>query len=288
MTVRNQSAISTTEVSLLINPNQGFYYLGGSATATSSYSGTLSYIDTGTGAPDATATITLTGDAQAQALEPGEVMTFTFRLATNADAISAQFLTVQLLSGSPSPISCKSATENVPTVRGNLTVQKSPQLQSASFGDTITWTVTLRNTGLGVVYGAQLTDTIGSGYANVTLPPATPVDLAVGENFQYVVTATVASCTNLTNTVAATWSIGNADGTGTSGNPVTDEVDVLFSLEDPAVSVTIGELPTVSYCGSLDAVVPVTVTNTGGAARNLRLQASVAGATLAVESGPWV
>ena len=44
VTVKNNGTVSTTEVSLRIDPSAGFYYLGGSATVVSSISGTLTYV----------------------------------------------------------------------------------------------------------------------------------------------------------------------------------------------------------------------------------------------------
>ena len=288
VTVTNNGTVSTTEVSLLIDPNAGFYYLGGSATVASSISGTLTYADTGTGAPDGSSTITVSGNALAQALQPGETMTFTFRLATDANATSGQALAVSLRSGSPTPVVCKTVTDNIPTARGNLTVVKDSITQFASYGDTITWTVALRNTGLGTVYNARVTDTIGAGYTAFSITPApSNVTLAPNASRNYVVQATVNSCTDLGNKVQATWSIGNVDGTGTGANPVRDDADVIFQLEEPAVTVQIGPLPAVAYCGALNATIPVTVTNTGGAARNLRLNLSAAGVSATEQSGNW-
>jgi len=281
VTVTNNGTVSTTEVSLLIDPNVGFYYLGNSASVVSSVDGPISYTDTGTGAPDATASITLTGTTAQTSLVPGETLTFTFKLATDADAKSGQLLVVSLQSGSLTPVVCQTTQENVRTARGHLVISKSPAAQDGAFGDVVTWTVTLRNTGLGNVYSAILTDTAGIGLTDLTITPTvTPITLTPETSQLYTVTAAIASCKNLTNTVAASWSIGNADGTGTGSNPLGEEADVVFLLADPSVSVQVGPLPDVNYCGALDTTVPVTVTNTGGAARNLRLNLSAQNVTV--------
>ncbi len=273
VTIKNTSAISIPEVSLLIDPNQGFYYLDNSASATSSLSPTLNVDDTGPGSPGHTSTITVTGDVAAMSIASGETMTFTFKLATDADAKSGQRLTVSLQSGdSPSLKNCKTVGKNVQTVRGNLVISKGPATQDGSFADEVSWTVTLRNTGLGDVYNAIFTDTKGSGLDGLTIdPPVNPITLSPESSQEYTVTATVASCENLTNTVEASWSIGNADGTGTADDPVRDAVDIVYLVKDPDVSVKVGPLPDVSYCEDLDETVVVTVTNTGGGARALRL-----------------
>ena len=246
---------------------------------TSSDDGVIPYSDTGTGAPDASATISSTGTVTQTTLAAGEMLTLTFKLATNGDAKSGQRLEVKLQSGSPTVAACKTAAQNLQTARGNLVVTKSPTLQDARVGDTVTWTVELRNSGLGNVYSATLTDIPGAGLANVNITPSPgEVDLAPEETQAYEVTAVVSACKNLTNTVAATWPTGNADGTGAVGNPVRDGVDVVLLLETPEVEVEVGALPEVTYCGALDTTIPVTVTNTGGGmARELRLDLSASG-----------
>ena len=288
VTVTNNGSTDTTEVSLYIEPSAGFYYLANSASVTSNLSGTLVYTDTGTGAPGGASTISIFGDDVAEALAPGETFTFTFKLATDANAKSGQLLSVKLLSGDPpNPASpCLTTQENVQTARGNLTILKEPALQYGSFGDVITWTVSLKNTGLGKIYDAVLTDTIGAGYANFSIfPTPAPVDLAVGQIQSYTVSAAVASCTNLTNTAAAAWSIGNADTTATAIDPVSDTVDLILNLEDPGVSVDVAPIPDVTYCGALDVSLPVTVTNTGGAARQLFLTLNASGVSVSLDSG---
>ncbi len=71
VTVTNNGTVSTTEVSLLIDPNAGFYYLGRSATVASSISGTLLYSDSDTGAPDGQSTVTVSGDGMGAGVAAG-------------------------------------------------------------------------------------------------------------------------------------------------------------------------------------------------------------------------
>ncbi|RME84737.1 MAG: DUF11 domain-containing protein, partial [Caldilineae bacterium] len=277
VTVTNNGTISATEASLLVDPNVGFYYLGGSATVASSFdSPTVS--DPGTTAPNAPFTLALAGTAPANALEPGETLTFTFRLATTDYAPSAQLLVVSLQSGTPSPLTCTTTQQNVPTARGNLTIQKTSVVQDGYVGDTVTWTITLKNTGLGNVYDAVFTDTFGSGLSNGQVTPApSPIDLAAGESATYTATAVVAACGNLTNLAQASWSIGNEDGTATGSNPASSEADIALLLQEPDIVVEVGSLPQVSYCGSLNTTVPVTITNNGGTGQQLVLDINTAG-----------
>jgi hypothetical protein len=291
VTVTNNAAISATEVSLLIDPNVGFYYLGGSATVASSISGALSYADTGTGAPNAAALITVTGDIAAMALNPGETMTFTFRLATDGDAASGQALAVTLRSGDAPVVNCQFTLQNVPTARGNLVVEKAPHIRSAKYGDTLAWTITLRNTSaLANVYAAQVSDVFGGGYVatDTSALPTAPITLTANQAISYIVTGTVNSCTQLTNTALAHWSIGNQDGTATTTNPWTSQTDVIFTLEKP--NVTLQVTPTtiaVPYCTALSRQVIVTATNSAGPAKGLELLADLDGFTPTNLSAGW-
>ncbi len=280
VTVSNSGTVSATEVSLLVDPNTGFYYVGGSATVSSNLDNpTLT--DPGTTVADSPFSLVLNGPAPLNALEPGETLTFTFKLATTDNAPSSQLLTVSLQSGSPTAQTCISTQENVPTGRGNLTLVKGSPLQNASVGDVVTWTIGLKNTGLGWVYGAVITDTFGSALANTQITPSpAPVDLNVGETFIYTATGVVASCGNLTNRAQAAWSIGNEDGTATGSNPLQADADIKLLLDDPNLAVQVGPLPQVLYCGSFTTTVPVTVTNTGGAAQQLVLDISATGLTV--------
>ncbi len=202
VTVTNNGTISTTDVSLLIDPNLGFFYKTGSADVSSNLAPvpTLSAPGADTAA-DAAFTLRVTGaTTDTRALQAGETMQFRFRLATTADAKSGQPLAVTVQSGDPTVAACKTRLENIQTVRGNLVVLKSPSVQEAGFGDTVTWTVTLRNNGLGMVYDGLLADVPGSGLAGIAVSPAlAPVNLQPEQSKKYTVTAQIAACTDLTN-----------------------------------------------------------------------------------------
>ena len=154
VTITNQNATPIPEISLLVNPNTGFSYIGGSASAVSSVSGTLTIIDPGTSLPTCPLTW-VQGLAPEKQIQPNETITFVFMLATNAYAKSGQFLQVSLISGDSPAETCKITQENVQTVRGNLTLEKLPPTQDASLGDLVSWQLSMKNTGLGMVYGAR-------------------------------------------------------------------------------------------------------------------------------------
>ena len=100
-------------------------------------------------------------------------------------------------------------------------------------------------------------------------------------------TAIVNSCTNLTNTVEAVWNIGNKDGTATFADRLKDLADVLLLLEEPDIQAQISPLPSVTYCGSMDEMILITVTNSGGIARDLELNYSTQNLVLTNLDPDW-
>ncbi|MCB0113974.1 MAG: hypothetical protein KDD84_07780, partial [Caldilineaceae bacterium] len=293
-TVHNTGEITSTNVRLRVDPNVGFYYTTGTAAATDGLFTSNVTVSPATPAADEPFTITLTSlDNGENVLAPGETMTITFGLSTNASAKSGQMLQVQILALAES---CDVTQQNVQVVRGNLIAYASPAVQSVGFGETVTWTVSMENNGLGYVYGAVVTPTLGAGLTDLAMIPASGgVDLAVNEIKPYTLTAVVNSCdvSTLNATLATSWPAGNQSGLASPANPLTEKVYVNIDIDDPAVSVDVGPLPPATYCGPYAATIPVTVTNTAGAARNLTLDlnldgpAGVAAVVNAADSGKW-
>ncbi|MCQ3978040.1 MAG: hypothetical protein DPW09_31835, partial [Anaerolineae bacterium] len=273
ITVRNGSA-STTGFNFFITatiPAAGFIYVPGSAVWISSASGAITYTDSYTD-PLVVWTPNITRN-----LLPGEVVTLTFRMTTDGSAISGQRLDANAVYENPvgSPGSNNGGV-NITVGRGNLVISKSPTVQDGTFGDVITWTIEAANTGLGNVYSATVSDTIGIGYTNVDFSQlnVTPFTLTVGERRSFVVTATINSCNNLTNTGQTWWSIGNSEGDGLITNPATDTADIAYLLEEPAISLDANSLA-FAYCNPTPQTAVVTVTNSGGAALNFTLDSNL-------------
>lgn len=276
-TVTNNGTLPTSDVSILVDPSPGFYFVAGSAAGvSSSHSGITVTQPAGNTAPGDPFEIAVGGSVPTTTLAPGATMTFTFRLATDGDAESGQPLLITVQSGKSDRQSCTFTQRNVPTGRGNLTLIKSPAVQSAMVGDVVTWTLSVRNSGLGNLYSPLFTDTIGTGLTLLSISPDPDVsgnvpDMLAPEEFaNYTVTGRVDSCGALTNTAQGTWSIGNVDGRGLSGNPVTTRADLIYDYQDPNITVEIQPIE-VDYCGTLDTTALVTVTNSGGSVQNFRL-----------------
>ena len=273
-TVRNGSA-TRIAYSLTLSatlPATGFSYVLGSSTIVSR-TGTIAHNES-TGAGTVTWTPTTAFD-----LGAGESITLTFRLRTACNALSGQMLRVWAnYQDAPGGTGYSaSGGTNITVGSGNLVVEKSPSVQDARYGDVVTWTVKAKNTGLGDLYSVAVTDTIGSGFTDVDLGglPATIPTLALGQSQGFTVTARVNSCTNLMDTVQASWSCGNDDGTGTGTNPVSTTADIAFLLQAPAISLSTNSL-SFAYCQVGPQTAVVTVTNSGaGLALNFTLDSNL-------------
>jgi len=273
-TVRNGSA-TRIAYSLYLSatlPATGFSYVLGSSTVVSR-TGTIVHNES-TGAGAVTWTPTTTFD-----LGTGETITLTFRLSTACNAVSGQQLRVWTnYEDAPGGNSYAASGEvNITVGSGNLVIEKSPNVQDARYGDVVTWTVKAKNTGLGDLYGVAVTDTIGSGFTDVNLDglPTAISTMAVGQSQSFTVTARVNSCTNLTDTVQASWNCGNDDGTGTGIDPVLAAADVAFLLEIPSISLSANSLG-FSYCHTGPQTAVITMTNGGpGPALNFALDSDL-------------
>ncbi|BBB33538.1 hypothetical protein TTHT_2101 [Thermotomaculum hydrothermale] len=163
-----------------------------------------------------------------------------------------------------------------------LVVGISPETQDAYVGDTVSWTITIENTGTGdIVNGVNVTDTLGSGFTfqSITGPNA-PSDvsnpwntgpIAAGDSVQYTLTATVTGCDpdTLTNVVLGEFT----DGTNIcQSKSVTAGVKIL--VRKPDVSINVGGATTLSYCDPTQNQVTITIDNTNGEgpAKNFKLQ----------------
>jgi uncharacterized repeat protein (TIGR01451 family) len=289
-TVRNTGSLTATDVSFEIDPSPGFFFKASSATA-SNQSAPLTLqqplADTLSGSPFV---LTVADLFPANTLAPSGAITVVLRLGTDGDAKSGQPLSVTLRSGATVPQLCSSTRANISTGRGNLVITKLPDVQTARLGDVVTWTVSLRNTGLGSVYDAAVAEAPGSGIRLLSVTPAatTTAEIKPDQSVRYTVTAQISACSDLRNSALGVWSIGNIDASGLVTNPVTDDAYLSYRFEDPAVSVSVEPLGDLAFCGPLSRTVEVTVTNAGGPARDLVLELEQIGSfTLTALSTDW-
>ena len=65
------------------------------------------------------------------------------------------------------------ATNNLRVRRHNISVEKTPETFIADVGDVVTWTLRIQETANGGAPGLMITDTVGSGFTNVTASDGT-------------------------------------------------------------------------------------------------------------------
>ncbi|MBC7222888.1 MAG: DUF11 domain-containing protein, partial [Anaerolineae bacterium] len=134
-----------------------------------------------------------------------------------------------------------------------ITVEKEPSTIPAEVGDVVTWTVTVRNTGYGVVSNVEVTDTLGPGLQHLSGPlHPTYASIGVGEEEVFAVTAQVSQCSGLVNVVEAAWGCG----TGACQTQTT-RASVALVVREPLLDYTLPSFQ-VDYCaGSGTFTIPV-------------------------------
>ncbi|MBC7344943.1 MAG: DUF11 domain-containing protein, partial [Clostridia bacterium] len=108
---------------------------------------------------------------EAYELPPGETLMLKFALGTGCGTISGTLVAHvdYQEGGSPSYLTDSQSIEILP---GAVRISKEPTVIAAEVGDTVTWTITVENTGLGPIYNVVVTDVLGLGLGYVDSSPA--------------------------------------------------------------------------------------------------------------------
>ncbi len=275
VTLRNMGNFTMTDVSFLVDPSPGFYFKAGTpVVGVHSVYGSLTFtqpaVDTASGEPFVLRVAT---PFPANSVANSETITMVMRIATTNDPKSGQPLIVTARSGKEgAELACTTTRENIATGRGHLYVRKTVAPTTAAVGDVVTFTIYLDNTGLGSLYDATFTDTMGSGLQRL-FGEMVPTGIAPNATYTVLHSAVITSCVDTNNRVDAWWPVGNVNNTGTITDPVTAFAAVRVSNPLPNVSIS-ATLPIVGYCPTVPFTVdvPLTVTNSGaGPAANFTL-----------------
>ncbi|RLB20196.1 MAG: hypothetical protein DRG71_10095, partial [Deltaproteobacteria bacterium] len=211
-------------------------------------------------------------------LPPGDTVTVEFALATWCNTISGTLeARVDFDAGSLYD------SQPVEILPGAVRITKTPSQIQAHVGDTVTWTITVENTGLGPIRNVVVTDTLGSGLSYVdSSPPGTPVDQTVtwelgaieaGQQVQLELRAEVVACEGLNN--SADVRFGCDDGsicydTAVDGGTATASIHLL--VDNPLLEFTPPDIQ-IPYCDPDGTTVTMTITNAGaGPATDVRLE----------------
>ncbi len=273
--IRNSSTMTAYSVYLTAAIQPFFVHDGGDQLVSSAGPLPFSVV---AGPTDITWTPNVTFD-----LAFGDAITLNFKLRATCGAQSGQQMRVGVrYNADPPPAppdELNDAGLNITTGRGNLVIKKEPAIQNLGtpdFGQPITWTVTVQNTGLGKLYDAVITDTGGISLSqpggDLTPSVVIPV-LDVNETRTFTVVGAVEAC-NFTNVAQAAWPCGNLEGDAAFTNPISSTVSVLFTPDVPRVSVQAASPITFPYCAAVTRTVALTVNNTGGPAGSFRMDSS--------------
>ncbi|MCZ7591063.1 MAG: lamin tail domain-containing protein [Kiritimatiellae bacterium] len=173
---------------------------------------------------------------------------------------------------------------------GDLTVTKTPVVQNAGVGDTVVWTVTVKNEGFGNAPNVVIQDNIGSGFqftsfsVNPTSAPpygsavqwdATVIpaltNLAPQQEVTLVVTALMVQCSDLVNTADARWGCRGLEAVpdsiceDTAVNGETAGASIIKIDRYPFLTAALVPPPTIGldYCDGTEVTLYVTNSATG-------------------------
>lgn len=150
-------------------------------------------------------------------LANGETLNVTFQLQTDCSAVSGSLNTyIDYILPGPTPMCDNTGVLNIQVNPGAVTIKKTLNVIPQVLGGNVTWTLTVENTGFGVIENVEITDVLGAGLAYVSstqsgnnsgqtttwtsneYPALASMD--PGDILTMDITATVIACDNLDNT----------------------------------------------------------------------------------------
>lgn len=171
-------------------------------------------------------------------------------------------------------------SQAVLVARGDSVITKTPDNQLSVVNNTVSWTVSVTNTGLGGLFDVVIDETATGSGLQITgftqTSPATPLAtgpltnktiryLAPGQTFSATVTGNVNACADINNTVRTN------DRTGATNDSIT--AAITLDLKSPEISYTV---PTVSMMYGDEVLVTIPIQNSGsGPANNFELRSSL-------------
>jgi uncharacterized repeat protein (TIGR01451 family) len=216
----------------------------------------------------------------------GDVIEIVYAVEIDCEAISGQLFARAGFEQPPGTPGTGTGSLFLSVNIPDLVVVKTPILQDAGYGDTVTWTVRVENAGFGGAENVVAVDRLGPGLAftgfsvapttqtvtNATWDASTVAafsNLAAGAFVDIVVTAQVVSCAGLFNQADATWGCSGLqvlpDSTceDTSLINETATAGIRFIDRYPSLSYALDPAPIpVEYCGGTD--VTLYITNASG------------------------
>jgi len=220
-------------------------------------------------------------------LNNGETLNVTFSLETDCTAVSGSLNATINYEISGTSFSDDTGVLSIEVFPGAVTIKKRPNVIPQEVGQDVTWTLTIENTGLGIIENVVVTDVLGNGLQYVSSsPPGTasgqtitwssteiPVfsSMNPGDTVNIDITATVISCVDLGDTADVRWGcdlVTACYNTSVDGGTATASVERI--VKTPLLDFSAPDV-NFNYCEDYFDV-SFTISNIGdGAARNVFL-----------------
>jgi len=216
-------------------------------------------------------------------LADGQTLNITFSLATDCTAVSGSLNTRIDYEIGGTPLFDETGAHSIQVLPGGVTIKKTPNVIPQYIGQHVTWTLTVENTGYGIIENVVVTDVLGAGLSYVSASPAgnnsgqtttwgtadipALASMAPGDAVTIDLTAVVTACDNLDNTADARWGcdlVTPCYDTATTIPPSTATASVQRLPRTPLLEYTPPDI-SFTYCQDY-ADVSFVITNVGDGA----------------------
>ncbi|KYC45133.1 MAG: NPCBM-associated, NEW3 domain of alpha-galactosidase [Candidatus Methanofastidiosum methylothiophilum] len=188
-----------------------------------------------------------------------------------------------------------SFTKPITVYQGAVTIEKIPSTQNATLEENVSWTITVKSTGLGPIENVVVTDILQPGLEYISSSPAGVVTvpgtiqwasneipalyhMEPNDQVQIQISAKVIGCNQLYDSASVTW--------GSCGVCQTQETiaSIAFQPNPPKIDYTVPSF-NINYCG-IGNTFTIPITNTGGKAYDFNLSADFGSLTVANITSP--
>ncbi len=154
-------------------------------------------------------------------LNNGDALNISFNLATDCTAVSGSLNTYIDYRISGTPFCDNTGAHSIQVLPGGVTIKKTPNVIPQELGQNVTWTLTIENSGFGIIENVGVTDVLGAGLAYVSSTPAGDnsgqttswdtgeiagfASMNPGDIITIDITATVIACEELDNNADVRW-----------------------------------------------------------------------------------
>ncbi|NPV50541.1 MAG: DUF11 domain-containing protein [Candidatus Methanofastidiosum sp.] len=188
-----------------------------------------------------------------------------------------------------------SFTKPITVLQGAVTIEKTPSTQNATLEENVSWTITVKSTGLGPIEDVFVTDILEPGLQYLSSSPA-GIQTGPGEyqwtsteisdlshmdpddEVQIQIRAKIIGCTELYDTARVTWGCG--------GGCQTQETiaSIAFQPNPPKIDYSVPSF-NINYCDTGNTF-NIPISNTGGTAYDFNLSADFGSLTVTNITSP--